>query len=143
MKVSKKMIESVQCLHWWKSVKIAVECLENIDLASKEVIYTGADDGYNLCCKAEFNGGDWVIDGGCGYGSRIEAFLSKDGNTLDIRIQSCGGHWVAANLSALETNHPVLNISADGKPSEMSWADNKTGIERAAEIKEAIIRRIK
>jgi hypothetical protein len=58
-----------------------------------------------------------VLNGSCGYGSRIEGFFLNP-STWAWKVASCGGHFVSA--APLGSG---IEFVTDEEPSERSWGD--------------------
>jgi len=78
----------------------------------------------------------YIIDGGCGYGSRVQGWISS--SLVELAFRSCGGHWVKLRL-ANDISKLHIQVKCDSIPSEMSWGDGeKSGWERASRIESSI-----
>jgi hypothetical protein len=82
-------------------------------------LHVGAMDRYNWSCRIRRDS----VQGTCGYGSYIYV------DATNVRINTCGGHWVRAELVSLPNGTTVngqkdLTIwTADDRPSLSAWAD--------------------
>lgn len=109
----------------WSSILLAKETVERLS-AGEYVTIAGSEDGYNLSLEVTIQKGEWVICGGCGYGSsiRIRGFA--------VHFSSCGNHHVGARRS----RDGSTEWDADDQPSMSSWGDESWSGNRDSRIEE-------